>query len=101
MDKPWETEIDDIVFCIDNNKKVMYHETINPISLTIDKAYKVTDTSNYARYDSTANYQIGFYYTITIIDDSGKKASYRAERFLTLQEWRQKQLQILLDGTQV
>ena len=101
MDKPWETEIDDIVFCIDNNKKVMYHETINPISLTIDKAYKVTDTSNYAIYDSTANYQIGFYYTITIVDDNGEKASYRAERFLTLQEWRQKQLQRLLDGTQV
>ena len=87
LKNPWKTEIDDIVFCIDNNKKIMYHETINPISLTIGKAYKVTETSQY-----------GFYYTITIIDDSGKKADYRLDRFLKLKEWRQKQLNKLLNG---
>jgi hypothetical protein len=36
---------------------------------------------------------------LDILNDDGQKASYRAERFLTLQEWRQKQLERLLNET--
>jgi hypothetical protein len=74
----------DMVFCIDNNPKGMINETINPVALTLNRFYKVLN--------EPANTQV-----LHILNDDGKKASYRAERFLTLQDWRQKQLERLLN----
>ena len=75
----------DMVFCIDNNPKIMINETINLVALTLNKAYKVLNEP----YTSK---------TLDILNDDGKKASYRAERFVTLQEWRQRQLEHLLNA---
>ena len=75
----------DMVFCIDNNPKIMINETINLVALTLNKAYKVLNEP----YTSK---------TLDILNDDGKKASYRAERFVTLQEWRQRQLENLLNA---
>ena len=74
----------DMVFCIDNNANFMINETINPVALTLNRFYKVLNEPK--------NTQV-----LEILNDEGKKASYRAERFLTLQEWRQKQLERLLN----
>jgi len=79
----------DMVICIDNTSKGMINETINPVALTINKAYKVlNDPEPYKDKEMQIVY---------IINDEGQKASYRAERFVTLQEWRQKQLERLLN----
>ena len=75
----------DMVFCIDNNPKIMINETINPVALTLNKAYKVLNEP----YTSK---------TLDILNDDGQKASYKAERFVTLQEWRQRQLEHLLNA---
>lgn len=75
----------DMVFCIDNNPKVMINETINPVALTLNRSYKVLNEP----YTSK---------TLDILNDDGKKASYSAERFVTLQEWRQRQLEHLLNA---
>jgi hypothetical protein len=74
----------DMVFCIDNNPEGMINETINLVALTLNKSYKVLNEP----YTSK---------TLDILNDDGKKASYRAERFVTLQQWRQRQLENLLN----
>jgi hypothetical protein len=80
----------DMVICIDNTAKGMINETINPVALNIDRFYKVlNDPEPYKDKEMQIVY---------IINDEGQKASYRVERFLTLQEWRQKQLERLLNG---
>lgn len=76
-----------MVFCIDNNPKGMINETINPVALTLNRFYKVLNEPVEGK-----SMQV-----LYIMNDDGKKASYRAERFLTLQEWRQKQLERLLN----
>jgi hypothetical protein len=77
--------------CIDNSNTIMFHESINPIELTIGKSYKVLNVSQYMITD-------GFYNTITIVDDSlVGRCDYRLERFITLQQWREKQLNFILD----
>jgi len=74
------------LICIDNNNKGMFHESINKVELTIGKSYKVLNESHYMITD-------GFYNTISIVDDSlVGHCDYRLERFITLQQWRQKQL---------
>lgn len=74
------------LICIDNNNKGMFHESINKVELTIGKSYKVLNESHYIITD-------GFYNTISIVDDSlVGHCDYRLERFITLQQWRQKQL---------
>ena len=79
-----------MVICIDNTAKGMINETINPVALNIDRFYKVlNDPEPYKDKEMQIVY---------IINDEGQKASYRVERFLTLQEWRQKQLERLLNG---
>jgi hypothetical protein len=78
----------DMVFCIDNTSKGMLNETINPVALTINKAYKVLN-------DPEPDKEMQIVY---IINDDGQKLLYRAERFLTLKGWRQKQLERLLNG---
>jgi hypothetical protein len=80
----------DMVICIDNTAKGMINETINPVALTLDRFYKVL---NDPEPNKDKEKQI-----VYIINDEGQKASYRVERFLTLQEWRQKQLERLLNG---
>ena len=81
---------DDLV-CIDNSNTIMFHESINPIELTIGKSYKVLNESHFM---TTA----GFYNTISIVDDSlVGRCDYRSERFITLQQWREKQLNFILD----
>lgn len=80
---------DDLV-CIDNSNTIMFHESINPIELTIGKSYKVLNVSQYMITD-------GFYNTISIVDDSlVGRCDYRTERFITLQQWREKQLDKIL-----
>lgn len=78
----------DMVFCIDNSPKVMINETINPVALTLNKAYKVLNEHPY----SDNKYSV-----LYIVNDQGQTATYRAERFLTVQQWRQRQLENLLN----
>ena len=78
----------DMVFCIDNNPEGMINETINLVALTLNKSYKVLNELTY----SDSKYSV-----LYIVNDQGQKASYRAERFVTLQEWRQRQLENLLN----
>jgi hypothetical protein len=78
----------DMVFCIDNSPKGMINETINPVALTLNRFYKVLNEP----YDWNTSK------ILDILNDDGQKASYRAERFVTLQEWRQRQLERLLNG---
>lgn len=76
--------------CIDNSNTIMFHESINPTELTIGKSYKVLNESQYMITD-------GFYKTISIVDDSlVARCDYRLERFITLQQWREKQLDNIL-----
>ena len=64
----------------------MFHESINKVELTIGKSYKVLNESHYMITD-------GFYNTISIVDDSlVGTCDYRSERFITLENWREKQL---------
>jgi hypothetical protein len=79
---------DNIVICIDNSKEIMLHETINRTALTTNKGYKIISKQQY----TTTN---NFYNTFSIINNEGINASYRSERFITLQQWRQKQLKQL------
>lgn len=80
-----------MIFCVDNNPNGMINETINPVALTLNRFYKVlNDPEPYKDKEMQIVY---------IINDDGQKASYRAERFLTLKEWRQKQLEKLLNET--
>jgi hypothetical protein len=78
----------DMVFCIDNNPEGMINETINLVALTLNKSYKVLNEHPY----SDNKYSV-----LYIVNDQGQTASYRAERFVTLQEWRQRQLENLLN----
>lgn len=81
---------DKYLVCIDNSNTIMLHESINKIELTIGKSYKVLNESHYMITD-------GFYNTITIIDDSlVATCDYRLERFITLKQWRDKQLSLIL-----
>lgn len=73
-----------MIFCIDATSGKI-DETINPVALTKGKFYKVLD-------------QPSEFSVIEIINDEGKKAYYRKERFVTLAEWRQLQLEKLLNG---
>lgn len=77
--------------CIDNSNTIIKFESINAIKLTIGKSYKVLNVSQYMITD-------GFYNTISIVDDSlVGRCDYRLERFITLQQWREKQLNFILD----
>ena len=89
-----------MIVCVDASTEVKINETINPVALTLNKFYKVL---NDPEKNKTFVKGIGyvFYLTVRIINDDGLKATYKVERFLTLQEWRQKQLQRLLDNAQV
>ncbi len=72
--------------CIDNSNTIIKFESINAIKLTIGKSYKVLNVSQYMITD-------GFYNTISIVDDSlVGRCDYRLERFITLQQWRDKQI---------
>lgn len=86
---------DDIVFCINNSNESMYHETINDTNLTMNKGYKVIRNYSYKAINRylTRKYK---YNTISIINDDGIMADYRTERFITIQQWRDKQLKNLL-----
>jgi len=76
--------------CIDNSNTIIKFESINAIKLTIGKSYKVLNVSQYMITD-------GFYNTISIVDDSlVGRCDYRLERFITLQQWRDKQLSKIL-----
>ena len=75
---------DDIIICIDNSKEIMLHETINRIDLTINKSYKII--SKQQKYN-----------TFSIINNEGINATYRAERFITLQQWRELQINKILN----
>lgn len=87
---------DDIIICIDNSKEIMLHETINRTDLTINKSYKIISKQ---QYTTTNNFNSAIrtkkYNTFSIINNEGINASYRSERFITLQQWRQKQLKQL------
>ena len=77
--------------CIDNSNTGMFHETINTIELTIGKSYKVLNESHFMISNGV------FYNTISIVDDSLVGiCDYRTERFITLKEWREKQLDKIL-----
>lgn len=80
--------------CIDNSNTIMFHESINPIELTIGKSYKVLNESHFMISNGE------FYNTIriaSIVDDSlVGHCDYRSERFITLQQWRDKQLDNIL-----
>jgi len=84
---------DKYLVCIDNSNTIMLHESINPVHLTIGKSYKVLNESHYMITN-------GFYNTITIVDDSldilQPTCDYRLERFITLQQWREQQLNKIL-----
>lgn len=80
----------DIVFCIDNSPKGMLNETVNPVALTHSKSYRIKFSTNVP----TTPPEWGK--IIHIVNDDGQKASYRAERFINLQQWRQKQLSKLI-----
>ena len=88
---------DDIIICIDNSKEIMLHETINRIDLTINKSYKIISKQ---QYTTTNNFNSGIrtkkYNTFSIINNEGINATYRAERFITLQKWREQQLNKIL-----
>jgi hypothetical protein len=76
--------------CIDSSNTIIKFESINAIKLTIGKSYKVLNVSQYMITD-------GFYNTISIVDDSlVGRCDYRLERFITLQQWREKQLDKIL-----
>lgn len=77
---------------VENSSEVKYHETINPTALTMNKAYKVITNHSY----KGAN-RISVYNTIAIINDNQTKASYRVERFIPIQEWRDKQINQVLN----
>jgi len=78
--------VDEYLVCIDNSNAVMFHESINPIKLTIGKSYKILNSHKYKTNKNN-------YYTITIVDDSlVVSCDYRIERFITLEQWREKQL---------
>lgn len=78
---------DKYLICIDNNNKGMFHESINKVELTIGKSYKVLNESHFMISNG------GFYNTISIVDDSlVGHCDYRSERFITLDKWREKQL---------
>lgn len=81
----------DVVFCIDNNPKGMLNETVNPVSLSHNKPYRIKFSTNV----TTNPPEWGK--IIHIVNDDGQKASYRAERFINLQQWRDQQLNKLLN----
>lgn len=84
--------MEEYLVCIDNNTTGMYHESINPVKLTIGKSYKVLTGSHYMITD-------GFYNTISIVDDSlVGTCDYRLERFISLEEWRAQKLNLILNG---
>jgi len=79
----------DIVICIDNKSNGSSY-IMKDVPLTIGKSYKVLNESHYMITD-------GFYNTISIVDDSlVGHCDYRLERFITLQQWRDKQLNKIL-----
>ena len=81
---------DKYLVCIDNSNTTMLHESINKIELTIGKSYKVLNESHYMITN-------GFYNTITIVDDSlVARCDYRLERFITIEQWREQQLNKIL-----
>lgn len=78
--------VNEYLVCIDNSNACMVHESINPIKLTISKSYKILKLHKYKTNKNN-------YYTITIVDDSlVGSCDYRLERFITLEQWREKQL---------
>lgn len=86
----------DIVICIDNSSEVKYHETINPTALTMNKAYKVITNHSYKGVNKTLS-RISVYNTIDIINDNQTEASYRVERFIPIQECRDKKINQVLN----
>lgn len=82
-----------MIFCIDATSGKI-DETINPVALTKGKFYKALDQPS----DDNSIATLSSFLLIEIINDEGKKAYYRKERFVTLTEWRQLQLEKLLNG---
>ena len=83
---------DKYLVCIDNSNTIMLRESINKIELTIGKSYKVLNENGF--YTWRKRFRVD---TITIVDDSlVARRDYRLERFITLQQWREQQLNKLL-----
>jgi hypothetical protein len=92
---------DKYLVCIDNSNTIMLRESINKIELTIGKSYKVLNESHYMITNGFYTWRKRFRVdTITIVDDSlVARRDYRLERFITLQQWREQQLNKILDET--
>ncbi len=92
---------DKYLVCIDNSNTIMLRESINKIELTIGKSYKVLNESHYMITNGFYTWRKRFRVdTITIVDDSlVARCDYRLERFITLQQWREQQLNKILDET--
>ena len=92
---------DKYLVCIDNSNTIMLRESINKIELTIGKSYKVLNESHYMITNGFYTWRKRFRVdTITIVDDSlVARRDYRLERFITLQQWRDQQLNKILDET--
>lgn len=67
----------DKIVCIDIKSAI---KTKTPISLTLNKVYTVVESK-----DPIHN-------AISLINDDNEKGEYWKERFITLQQWREQQL---------
>lgn len=71
-----------IVVCINNG--ICNGATSKSVNLTIGKKYKILYTSNNKEYQ--------------IVNDLGNTCSYHKSRFVLVKDWRQKQLDKLINA---
>lgn len=74
-------KIDSVVVCINSSEGDSYNFIESHESLTIGKQYRV-------------KYNGGYY--IAIINDNGINSAYNPKRFITIDKWREKQLNKLI-----
>lgn len=80
----------DIIICINNKSDLNSNST--EVSLTIGRSYKV---KLLLHLNTTT--QIDIYdFNIDVINDDGDIGQYRAQRFTTLENWRELQLNKIL-----